>query len=293
PGLMLAPHLSADGTLAIKKIPAGHPDWDTRDPRQARYLPSGELYLTSFSHLRLARSTDGVRFTVEPQPWVTPELPFESFGMEDARITCLGDTFYVNYTAVSPHGIATSLITTPDFVHVQRLGLMFPPANRDVTIFPRRIDGHYACYHRPMPGMFGTMGIWLATSPDMQYWGQHQTVLQTRMTGWDTGRVGGGAPPIWTEQGWLSIYHAADERDHYRLGAFLTPHDEPGRIVAATEGAILEPQAPYETDGFFGNVVFTCGALVIDGVLRVYYGAADECIALAEVPLAALLDALR
>lgn len=289
---ILVPYLSPEGELIVRSIPGGDPEWDTHDPRKVHHLPTGEMYLTSISHLRLARSEDGVHFTVDRHPWAPPRPPFENFGMEDARITQIDDTFYINYTSVSPQGIATSLITTTDFVRLTRQGVMFPPANRDVTIFPKQVNGLYVCYHRPMPGLFGRMNIWMATSPDMRHWGNHQIVLESRTSNWDSGRVGGGAPPIWTKEGWLSIYHAADAQDRYCLGAFLTPHDEPGRIIARSSGAILSPQAPYETDGFFRNVVFTCGAVVVDGILRVYYGAADERLALAEAPLDELLHAL-
>lgn len=297
PGVALSPYLADDGALIVKQIPLDDPAWDTRDPRKVRYLPTGEMYLTSISHLRLARSQDGVHFTVDAHPWVAPQMPYESFGMEDARITLLDDPahdaiYCVNYTSVSPHGIATSLITTPDFVQVQREGVIFPPANRDVTIFPRQVNGEYVCYHRPMPGMFGKMSMWLATSPDLHHWGGHQVILEPGMTDWANGRVGGGAPPIWTERGWLSIYHAADSHDRYCLGAFLTPHDEPGQITVMSKGPILEPQADYETTGFFNNVVFTCGAVVRGDTLRIYYGAADERIALAEASLDNFLDAL-
>ncbi len=289
---ILVPYLSPQGELVVRAIHSADSEWDTQDPRKVHHLPTGEMYLTSISHLRLAHSEDGVHFTTDPHPWVPPRPPFESFGMEDARITQIGDTFYVNYTSVSPHGIATSLISTTDFVRLRREGMMFPPANRDVTLFPKQINGFYVCYHRPMPGMFGKMSIWMATSPDMQHWGNHQIVLESRTSNWDSGRVGGGAPPIWTEAGWLSIYHAADAQDRYCLGAFLTPHDEPGRIIARSRDAILRPQAPYEVDGFFRNVVFTCGAVLAGDILRVYYGAADERLALAEVSLDELLGGL-
>src|SRR5690606_33180716 len=105
-------------------------------------------------------------------------------------------------------------------------------------------------------------------------------------------RVGGGAPPVWIERGWLSIYHAADQHDRYCLGAFLTQHDDPARVIAYARDPLLIPQAPYEVNGFFGNVVFTCGTVLQEDTLRLYYGAADETIALAEAKLDDVLAAL-
>jgi predicted GH43/DUF377 family glycosyl hydrolase len=291
-GWIQCPYYKSQGELTIRRVACNDPDWDTSDPRKVQQRATGDLLLTSVSHLRLARSRDGIHFDVADQPWLTPASPYEVFGVEDPRITRIGDTYYVNYTAVSPHGIATALVSTPDFVQIARHGIIFPPDNRDVTLFPEPINGMYICYHRPMPGMFMRMNIWMATSPDLRHWGDSRLVLASQPGHWDAGRVGGGAPPILTECGWLSIYHGADEQDRYCLGAFLTPYDDPGRIIARSTDAILRPRAPYEVDGFFSDVVFTCGAVVVDGKVRLYYGAADESLAMADAPLSELLDSL-
>ncbi|MFN8376350.1 MAG: glycoside hydrolase family 130 protein [Anaerolineae bacterium] len=291
-GTILAPHLSASGELVISEFKRGDARYDSSDPRQVRDTLTGEVLLTSISHLRLARSSDGVHFSVEAQPWLAAQPPYEEFGIEDARITQIDDAYYVNYTAVSHYGVGTSLAKTHDFQQIERVGLIFPPANRDVTLFPQRINGLYACYHRPMPGMFGSMNMWVATSPDLKHWGQHRRVWETKAGSWEAGRVGGGAPPLYTERGWLSIYHAADPQQRYCLGAFLTAHDDPTNVLAYSAQPVLSPDAEYEKHGFFGNVVFACGVVLQKGMLRVYYGAADERIALAEAPLSAVLDSL-
>jgi beta-1,2-mannobiose phosphorylase / 1,2-beta-oligomannan phosphorylase len=291
-GWIACPYLNEAGELVLHRVRRDDPDYDTRDPRLVQHRPTGKIHLTSISHLRLARGADGMHFTISDQPWLTTQAPYEAFGIEDARITQIDDTFYVNYTAVSPHGIATGLASTRDFEAVERCGIMFPPSNRDVAIFPQAINGLYVCYHRPMPGEFGQLNIWMATSPDMAHWGNHRLVLTSAKEGWDSGRIGGGAPPVWTEEGWLSIYHAADRQNRYCLGAFLTAHDDPAHILARSLTPIFEPEAPYETDGFFANVVFTCGVTVVEGRLRVYYGASDETTSLAEVPLQTLLQSL-
>lgn len=286
------PTVDERGEVILHRVRRDDPAWDTRDPRIVRHRHSGAVYLTSLSHIRRARSHDGIHFTVEAGPWLFPQSPLEAFGVEDMRVTPLDDAWLLNYSAVSGHGIATALATTRDFEHIERLGIGFPPSNRDVTVFPRRIGGQYAAYHRPMPGEFGRYSIWLATSPDLLRWGDHRPVLEGQ-GGWEAGRVGGGAPPLWMPEGWLVIYHAADAQQRYCLGAFLAAHDDPSRILARCPLPILSPEKDYETEGFFGKVVFTCGALLRDGVVRVYYGASDETIALAEAPLNAILESLR
>jgi predicted GH43/DUF377 family glycosyl hydrolase len=122
------------------------------------------------------------------------------------------------------------------------------------------------------------------------HWGEHRYVTGPRAGRWDGWKVGGGAVPIRTDRGWLSIYHAADENQRYCLGAMLTDLDQPETVIGCSDDPILQPEAPYETQGFFGNVVFTCGAVhESDGRIIIYYGAADECIAAAETTVDDLL----
>jgi len=295
PQMIAYPHMAADGLINVEYISRADERFDTRDPRMIRQLHGARgdhAILTSISHFRLARSHDGAHFTVDHAPWLAGEPPYETYGIEDARITLIDGVYYVNYSAVSPYGIATGLVTTRDFVQIERHGLIFPPANRDVVLFPEKISGQYVCYHRPMPGVFGSLNMWIAFSPDLRHWGDHRMVLEAQPDGWEGGRVGGGCPPLRTDAGWLTIYHAADRHDRYCLGAFLTPLDQPERIIARAQMPILQPEAPYETVGFFPNVVFTCGAILHGNVVKVYYGAADAVIALAEIPLATLLAQL-
>jgi predicted GH43/DUF377 family glycosyl hydrolase len=286
------PYRAENGTITLFRVRHDDPDYDTRDPRFIKHRQTGAVYLTSISHLRLATSADGVHFTVDNHPWLGAETLYEAFGVEDARITHIDNTFYVNYSAVSEHGIATGLVQTDDFKTIIRHGIIFPPSNRDVVIFPQKVNGMYTCYHRPMPGDFGKYSIWMATSPDLVSWGNHQLVITGNANGWDSGRVGGGAPPVWTEKGWLSIYHAADTNNRYCLGAMLTAHDDPARVIARSLIPIFEPQVPYETDGFFPNVVFSCGVVANGDSLRIYYGASDETICLAETSLIGVIDHL-
>lgn len=283
------PFMNENGEILIKTIDSATSRYNLTDSRLIIDLQADETLLTSISHIRIARSRDGVHFEVDDHPWLMPIPPYENFGMEDPRITLIDDIYYINYSAVSPLGISTGLLTTRDFVTIERMGIIFPPSNRDVTIFPSRINGDYICYHRPMPGTLGSLNIWSACSTDLKQWGNHQLVLQASKEGWENGRVGGGAPPLLTEQGWLSIYHAADRQQRYCLGFFVTPEDEPERVILQSTEPILWPKAPYEENGFFSNVVFTCGALLDGDMLQIYYGAADESIALATASLKDIL----
>ena len=269
---------------------------DTRDIRakSADGKPGGAVSLTSLSHLRVARSRDGVRFVIDDAPSILPTAEEDSWGMEDPRITLIGDVYYINYTSVTPNGPATSLISTRDFVHFERHGVIFAPENKDVTIFPQKIGGMYWAFNRPVPKAFGGPEMWLAKSPDLLHWGEqkHFCGLSGDSDRWDNGRIGGGAVPFLTERGWLKIYHAADRNNRYCLGAFLLDSDDPSRILARTREPILQPEAPYEREGFFGNVVFTCGCLLEGQTVVLYYGAADDKICRADIELQAIFDAM-
>jgi len=267
---------------------------DTSDPRILRY--KGRMYLTSLSHLRVARSSDGVHFSIDPQPTIPPHGEMEAYGIEDARITQIGDVYYVNYTAASRHGIVTSLMETRDWTTFTRRGVIFPPQNKDVAIFPEQIGGKYFAFHRPDAGSFEPPSMWLATSPDLIHWGGHVHLISPRANFWDSVRIGAGAPPIRTEEGWLAIYHGVSSEGHYALGALLLDIDDPSRVLARSEVPTFSPSAVYEQDGFFSNTVF-CNGVVQDladsNRLKIYYGAADRCVAMVEDTIDNLLDSLR
>ena len=106
-------------------------------------------------------------------------------------------------------------------------------------------------------------------------------------------RVGAGAAPIRTEQGWLEIYHGATKENRYCLGALLLYLEEPWKVLARSISPIMEPIEPYETDGFFGEVLFTNGHLRTGDKLTVYYGASDLVICAADFSIAEILDSLR
>jgi len=276
--------------LTTLRVRRDDPELEEMDPRWFRYR--GQTYLTTISHLRLARSHEGRRFVVEDTPALAPQVWYEGFGAEDPRITELEGRYLVTYTAVSKHGIATALATTEDFATFTRRGLILPPENRDVAVFPGRINGRYACHHRPFPRHIGAASMWIAYSPDLVHWGGHDLLMLPRPGAWDGGRIGGGAVPIRTDRGWLCIYHGADESNRYALGAVLCDLEQPACVLARSDEPFLVPEAPYETEGFFDNVVFTCGAVLRGDTVSIYYGAADKYVCGAEASLSEVLDSL-
>jgi len=295
-GEVTAPVYNADsGRLEVKRWRREAEGLDASDPRTVTV--GGRTWLTSISHLRVARSTDGIHFDVEPAPALFAATEYESFGIEDPRITLLDGTFWINYTSVSHHGISTALASTSDFKTFQRHGIIFPPNNRDVTIFPEKIGGRYAALHRPMPDGIGQPAIWIASSSDLFSWGSHRIVASAREGSWDDAKVGGGAIPLRVRtrdtDAWLAIYHGVTRSPiTYSLGALLLDARDPARVIARSSEPILSPDMKYEREGFFGGVVFTCGLLAERDRVRIYYGAADGVTAVADLSLDEILAAM-
>ncbi len=247
------------------------------DSRVINY--KGEDYLTTLSHFRLLCSDDGINFhEVEGYPYLYGESLLETFGVEDCRVVFINNRYYLSYTAVSNSGVGVGLRTTKDWKSFNYHGMIFPPHNKDCAIFSEKINDLFYALHRPSSVEIGGNYIWLAQSPDGIHWGKHQCILKTRKGHWDSVRIGAGSAPIKTDRGWLEIYHGADENNQYCLGAFLMDLDKPEKVIGRTEIPIMVPLAEYETNGFFGNVVFTNGFLVNGDELTIYYGAADTYI---------------
>jgi len=277
--------------ITIKTFSRSDPRIDCSDPR---LIVTPKLtYLTSISQLRLAFSTDGLNFEVDDKPVLAASSEYESFGVEDPRISPIDEKYYVSYVAVSPSGVTTCLASTSDFRKFTRHGIIFCPENKDVVIFPGKINGRFYALHRPVSPLFKTHDIWIAESFDLLHWGNHRRLFSPRAGFWDELKVGAGAVPVRLEAGWLEIYHGVDRAGRYSLGAVLLDAENPGRIIARSNQPILQPQAEYECSGVFGNVVFTCGLLCEDEKLRIYYGAADTSVAYAETAVADVLSVLN
>ena len=280
----------AQERLVVTKFSKNNPEIDFSDPRLI--ITPTETYLTSISHLRLARSKDGINFEIDDTPAICPANDYETFGIEDPRISLIDGIYYISYVAVSPLGVTTCLISTKDFNSFQRHGVIFCPENKDAVLFPAKIEGKFYALHRPVSPLFNKQDIWIAESSDLHCWGNHRYLMGPNPGYWDEAKIGAGAPPFKTDSGWLEIYHGVNRNNRYCLGAVMLDIAEPWKIIARTNKPILEPQAGYESEGFFGNVVFSCGLLCEDDKVRIYYGAADTVICYAELSLKEILETL-
>ncbi|OXA89523.1 glycoside hydrolase family 130 protein [Flavobacterium hercynium] len=291
-GVLFFPIVNAAGEIEIIEVSLSDPDLVATDARIVQY--KGLDYLTTLSHLRLLSSEDGIHFS-EPNDLslLLGSGKLEQFGIEDARVSKLGDQYYITYTAVSSSGVGVGLRITKDWKNFDYKGLIFPPHNKDCAIFEELINGTYYALHRPSSPQIGGNFIWLAESPDGIHWGNHKFLLGTRPGFWDSARVGAGAVPIKTAMGWLEIYHGANAQHQYCLGAFLMDLEDPSKVLARTIDPIMVPTESYELSGFFGYVVFTNGHVVDGDTLTVYYGAADEFVCGAQFSISEILSKLE
>ncbi|MDD5727756.1 MAG: glycoside hydrolase family 130 protein [Victivallales bacterium] len=278
------------GVPGIREFSADDPLLGLKDSRGVVY--AGKDYLSSLSHIRLARSGNGIDFTVDETPFIAPDSEAEKYGVEDARVSFIDGRYYLNYTIVSGDGWSTALSVTDDFRTHERLGVIFCPQNKDVAIFEQRLNGYYAALHRPNNAGFGKPSIWYARSPDLLHWGGHQCVARPRDNSYEKLKIGGGSAPLKTEKGYICIYHAKDADSRYRLFGMLLDADEPWKILRRPDKPLLEPEAEYETGGFFPNVIFSNGLVEKDGLVYLYYGAADDKVCLATATVDDILSSL-
>lgn len=264
-----------------------------------RYIMIFRSHLTSGrSILGLAESDDGFRFTVAEKPFMTPATQgifhvYEEYGIEDPRITCIEGEYLITYSAYSRYGARIALAKTRDFDKIERVALITEADYRNLVIFPEKIDGRYARLDRPHSET-NPWSIWISYSHDLQYWGDSMLIMKPVQYHWDEMKIGPGAPPIKTDQGWLNIYHGVFQTMAgcvYRLGVALHDFTNPSIIKGVSDGWILQPEEEYEITGYVPNVVFTCGAVPeSDGTLKIYWGAADTVMCVGTAKINDLVD---
>ena len=266
------------------------------------------------SVLGYATSTDGLTIDFRSnEPIYIPREPFETpggithktfadhfasgggyGGVEDPRITRIDDTFFMTYVAfdgANPPRIALTSISVEDFLKNnwdkwEKAKLISAPGmvNKNAVIFPEKINGKYVIFHRIYPNVL------IDYVDDLAF---EKTYLQglhfipPRKAHWDSKKIGAGAPPIRTEDGWLFVYQSVGHKDphQYKIGAMLLDINNPSKVIARTSSPIVEPNENYENEGFKAGVAYPCGAVVMDNKLHVYYGGADTVVCAASTDL--------
>src|SRR3989339_189675 len=256
-----------------------------------------------------------------PDPIYVPREPFEirqddvvpvSFpymsgggwgGCEDPRLTKIDDTLYMTYTAWNgekPPAVALTSIKEKDFlaknwcwkkpILISTRGEI----NKNWVLLPEKINGKYCIMHSISPD------ILLDYLDDLEFENKnwirsYYTHRKYETHRWDNQMRGVGPSPLLTDDGWLVLYHATDKRDpnRYKIGAMILDYQNPSHILYRSPNPILAPDAQYENDGYKPGVIYTCGAVIVDGILYVYYGGADTVVCVAYAELSEFLSELK
>lgn len=244
--------------------------------------------LDDIHRLWMARSKDGINFVPDKEPLKLP--PADPFFKEvytyDPRITKFGDEYIILYASdLGRNCVRLGIIKTKDFKTFERVATASDLGNRNGALFPEKYKDLYFRLDRPFGNEKEPCSMWMSFSPDLVFWGKARQVMYKGEPFIDGFKMGAGAVPIKTDKGWLEIYHTVSDTCNgfiYRLKACLLDIDEPWNVIGYTD-FIMWPEYDYEMIGRTGNVVFTCNAIPEpDGSVKIYYGAGDKNIGLAE-----------
>ena len=253
------------------------------------------------TNIGVAFSDDGVNWKSEPKPWIE-WYSDEIYRAYDPRITVIDNRCYLCFAVDTRHGIRGGIAVTDDFDRWEILSLSAPD-NRNMVLFPEKVNNKFLRLERPF-SIYGrylpeNFDLWFSDSPDCAYWGNTQLVLGSEQVLWANSKIGPGAPPIRTRQGWLTLFHGVkiDKTKElpawhkewfktYSIGLMLLDLERPWLIKGMSREPLMKPIAEYELNGFRGSVLFPGGMISEEsGEVKIYYGAADtvECLATAHV----------
>jgi len=254
---------------------------DTADPRKFLMRGGGwkVLALTSLSWLlpveldAEGRSVVAVHYDRA----IAPAAPYQCYGVEDARISRVGERWLMTTCSVSPERHCTTLYTSDDALDWRLEGIVLDHQNKDMLIFEGLVGGKYWAQTRPLgdlyfaypPGSEWRSGpsINLATSPDALHWKPYDKPgVRPHAATVSTARMGGGTPPILTEAGWLTLWHGVEPSGVvgvYRTYWSILDRDDPSVTVRSEHAALLEPAPaltePLKDRMYVDQVVFTTG----------------------------------
>lgn len=258
-----------------------------------------------FDAHRLDGTNIGVAFSDDGVDWTVQDTP--CFAMEDEdikraydpRLTVIEGKCYMCFAVDTWHGIRGGIAVTEDFEHFDILSLSAPD-NRNMVLFPEKIHDRFVRLERPFSSNSKGFDMWISRSPDLRYWGDAALLLDVAGVPFATDKIGPAAPPVRTEKGWLTLFHAVDIdesrgkngwepvwKKRYTAGIMLLDLENPYKILGMCREPLIAPQAPYETDGGYRNNVIFPGGMILEnsGEVKIYYGSADtvECLAMADV----------
>ena len=267
------------------------------------------------TNLGFAASKDGVHWHVLPDPCFTHAAQLyhqlsqkdDFIRAYDPRLTVIEGRCYMTFALDTKHGVLGGIAVTDNFEDWELLSITSPD-NRNLALFPERINDQFVRLERPMPmysrGWQERFDLWISESPDLIYWGNPNLLLAVENVPYANRKIGPAAPPVKTKKGWLATFHAVDFdpargkngweakwRKRYTAGLMLLDLENPRKVIGMSPQPILKPEAVYEVSGGFrNNVIFPGGMILEDsGEVKFYYGAADTVMCLATADVSDLL----
>lgn len=252
--------------------------------------------------LGIAYSDDGINWEVGPKPCFRMHDE-EIIRAYDPRLTVIEGRLYMCFAVDTLHGIRGGVAVTDDLIHFDVLSLSTPDL-RNMVLFPEKINGNYVRLERPFTvysrGGTDRFDTWISESPDLKYWGNSDLLLSVEQVPFANDKIGPAAPPIKTDVGWLTTFHAVDIdpsrgkngweatwKKRYTAGIMLLDLYNPKKVIGMYKQPLLAPEVSYEIAGGFRNHVIFPGGMILedDGEVKIYYGSADtvECLATAHV----------
>ncbi len=252
-------------------------------------------FISHFRRVFLNKDGFGIE-KIEQKPFFFGTKRDGELGVEDPRITKIGNMYVMTYVALSRYNsISSSYAISKDGLHWHRRGIIFRHQNKDIVLFPEKINGKYVAFNRPEGNFnFSAPHMWISYSKDLEHWGDDRSILLSHNS-WDSARVGAGCPPIKTKHGWLELYHGVHPKYGYGVGAALFDLKEPHKLVA--RGPCGEPllvaKQPYELNGWMKKVVFPTGIVEEkDDKILLYCGGADSVVSVKEIKISEILKHL-
>ena len=264
---------------------------------------SGSKFNTT--NMGIAFSDDGIHWNVKEKPFFTMDMVADNpeiTRVYDPRLVVVEDELLMCCAIDTLHGIRAAIIRIHEDFESMELISASVPDNRNMVLFPEKIDGMYVRLERPFTvysrGGIDRFDMWISKSPDLKYWGESELLLAVEDVPFANDKIGPAAPPIKTDQGWLVTFHAVDRNEdrgkhgwedrwtkRYTTGIMLLDLKHPEKVLGMSKEPLIAPDQPYESEeGFRAEVIFPGGMIQEDdGTVKFYYGAADtiECLATA------------
>ncbi len=272
-------------------------------------MPYGDGFIGVFrgeqtngiSNIYLGNSKDAIHWDIDSKKIEFEDEDGNSFMPRyayDPRLVKIEDTYYIIWCQ-DFYGASIGMAKTTDFKRFVRLENPFIPYNRNAVLFPRKINGNYLVLSRPSDSGHTPFGdIFISESPDLIYWGKHRHVMGTSKEWWESVKIGSGAAPIETSEGWLLFYHGVSGTCNgfvYSMGGAILDLENPSIVKYRCGNFLLTPEEWYEERGFVPNVCFPCATIqdADSGRIAIYYGAADTYVGLAFTQLEDIVDYIK